>query len=290
VVGEVFGEPAGRRGEAGRDWPAVRLPPRQSSFVGRTAQLDQIAARLSRHAVVTLVGVGGVGKTALAVEAAWTEVSAGRAPAAWYVDLVPCRTDDQVVAALVEAVGVRGARAAAGVDAVVDVVSGRRSLLVVDNCEHVLDSARRVCDQLAGRATELRLLVTSRIPLDIEPECVWRTPPMPVPGEVGAPVATEAVTLFFARADMAGVTLAEGTDELALAGIICRTAGGLPLAIELVANRLRVASLTELAEGLGPSGWPARTAGSGRHDSLDACLTWSQALSPDAAVEALRVE
>ena len=86
---EVFGEFAGRGG-AGRD-PAVRLPPRRSSFVGRTAELGEIAARLGRYAVVTLTGVGGVGKTALAVEAAWIEVSAGRAELACYVNLVPCR-------------------------------------------------------------------------------------------------------------------------------------------------------------------------------------------------------
>ncbi len=263
----------------------MRLPPRRSSFVGRTTDLEEIAARLERYAVVTLTGVGGVGKTALAVEAAWTEVSAGRAELAFYVDLVPCRSDEQVIAALVEGVGIRGAGAAPGLDAVTDAVSGRRSLLVVDNCEHVLESARRACDQLASRATNLRVLVTSRIPLDVEPECVWRVQPMAVPGEAGHPVATDAVTLFFARAAMAGMTLQPGSGELALAGSICRKAGGLPLALELVANRLRVASLTELAEGLATSRWPARNTGSGRHDSLDACLTWSHALLPaDAGV------
>jgi predicted ATPase/DNA-binding CsgD family transcriptional regulator len=284
-VGEVSGEFAGRGGHAGRDRAAVRLPPRRSSFVGRAADLGEIAARLGCYAVVTLTGVGGVGKTALAVEAAWIEVSAGRAELACYIDLVPCRTDEQVIAALVEGVGIRGAGAAAGLDAVAEAVSGCRSLLVLDNCEHVLESARRACDQLAGRAAELRVLVTSRIPLDVEPECVWRVQPMAVPAEAGHLVATEAVTLFFARAAMAGVTLRAGSGELALAGSICRKAGGLPLALELVATRLRVASLSELAEGLGPSGWPARSTGSGRHDSLDACLTWSHALlSADAAV------
>jgi predicted ATPase len=164
-------------------------------------------------------------------------------------------------------------------------VSGRRTLLVIDNCEHVLEPARRACGQLAGRAADLRVLTTSRIPLDIEPECVWRVQPMAVPGEAGPAVGTEAVTLFLARAAMSGVTVRAGPGELVLAGSICRQAGGLPLALELVANRLRVASLTELAEGLGPSGWPARTTDSGRHDSLEACLNWSHALLPaDAAV------
>jgi predicted ATPase len=198
---------------------------------------------------------------------------------------VPCRTDEQVIAALVEGVGIRGAGAAAGLDAVTEVVSGRRSLVVLDNCEHVLESARRACDQLAMQAVDLRVLVTSRIPLDVEPECVWRVQPMAVPGEAGHPVMTDAVALFFARAAMAGTTLQPGPGELALAGGICRKAGGLPLALELVANRLRVASLTELAEGLATSRWPARSTGSGRHDSLDTCLTWSHALLPaDAGV------
>jgi predicted ATPase/DNA-binding CsgD family transcriptional regulator len=263
----------------------VRLPPRRASFVGRTADLDGIAARLARYPVLTLTGVGGVGKTALAVEAAWSEVSAGRADLACYVDLVPCRGEEQVVAALVEAAGIRGVEAAAGLDAVAEAVSGRRSLLVIDNCEHVLEAARRACEQLAGRAANLRILATSRIPLDIGLECVWRVQPMPVPGEDGPAAATEAVTLFLARAAMAGVTVPAGPDELVLAGSICRRAGGLPLALELVAHRLRVASLAELAEGLGTSGWPARAAGAGRHDSMEACLSWSHALlSPGAAV------
>ena len=284
LVGEVLGQFAVRGSDASPDRPTVRLPPRRSSFVGRTADLGEIAARLARHAVVTLTGVGGVGKTALAVEAAWIEVAAGRAELACFADLVPCRTDEQVVAALVEAVGIRGAEAASGLDAVAGAVSGCRTLLVIDNCEHVLEPARRACEQLAGRSVDLRVLVTSRIPLDIEPECLWRVQPMAVPGEAGHPVATESVTLFLARAAMAGVTVPDGPGELVLAGSICRQAGGLPLAVELVANRLRVASLTELAEGLGSSSWPARSAGSGRHDSLDRCLSWSHALlSADAA-------
>src|SRR5260370_22431769 len=101
--------------------------------------------------------------------------------------------DDQVSAGLVGGVGIRGAQAAAGVDAVADAVSGCRSLLVIDNCEHVLESVRRACEQLAGRAAGLRLLGTSRIPLVIEPACVWRVPPMAGPGVARRPVVTEAV-------------------------------------------------------------------------------------------------
>jgi predicted ATPase/DNA-binding CsgD family transcriptional regulator len=286
-VAEVPGQLAGRDGDAGRD-RAVRLPPRRFSFVGRTADLAEVTARLGRYPVVTLTGVGGVGKTALAIEAAWAEVSAGRAERACYVDLVPCRTEEQVVAALVEGVGIRGAGAAAGLDAVAEAVSDGRSLLVLDNCEHVVEPARGACDQLAGRAADLRILVTSRIPLDIEPECVWRVQPMALPGEAGHPVATEAVRLFYARAAMAGVTVPAEPGELALAGSICRQAGGLPLALELVANRLRAASLAELAAELGSSEWPARGTGSGRHDSLDACLAWSHALLPADAAAVFR--
>ena len=286
-MAEVPGQFAGRDGDAGRD-RAVRLPPKRFSFMGRTADLAEVAARLGRHPVVTLTGVGGVGKTALAIETAWAEVSAGRAERACYVDLVPCRTEEQVIAALVEGAGIRGTGAAAGLDAVTEAVSDCRWLLVMDNCEHVLGSARGACDRLAGRAADLRILVTSRIPLDIEPECVWRVEPMAVPGEAGQTVATEAVRLFYARAAMAGVTLPAGPGELALAGGICRKAGGLPLALELVANRLRAASLAELATELGSSEWPARGTGSGRHDSLDACLAWSHALLPADAAAVFR--
>jgi predicted ATPase/DNA-binding CsgD family transcriptional regulator len=281
-VAQVGGQFDGSDGDVGDR--AVRLPPRRFSFVGRTADLAEVAARLGRYPVVTLTGVGGVGKTALAIQTAWTEVSAGRSERAHYVDLVPCHTDEQVIAALVEAAGIRGTEAAAGLDAVAEAMSGCRSLLVLDNCEHVLKPARSACDQLAGRVADLRILVTSRIPLDIEPECVWRVQPMAVPGEAGHPVATEAVRLFYARASMAGVTLPAGPEELVLAGSICRQAGGLPLALELVANRLRATSLAELAAELSSSDWPARATGSGRHDSLAACLDWSHALlSADAA-------
>jgi predicted ATPase len=78
-------------------------------------------------------------------------------------------------------------------------VSDCRSLLILDNCEHVLESARGACDQLAGRAADLRILVTSRIPLDIEPECVWRVQPMAVPGDADHPAVTEAVRLFYGQ-------------------------------------------------------------------------------------------
>ena len=179
LVGELSGDFAGQvlPGDPG----CGRLPPRRLSFVGRAADLGEIAARLARYPVVTLTGVGGR-KTALAVEAAWTKASAGRADLACYVDLVPCRGDQQVVAALVEAVGIRGAQAAAGLDAVAEAVSGRRSLLVIDNCEHVLEPARRACEQLAGRAAVLRSLATSRIPFDIGPNACggysrWLFPP-----------------------------------------------------------------------------------------------------------------
>jgi len=286
-MAEVPGHFTGRDGDADRD-RAVPLPPKRSSFVGRTADLAEVAARLGRYPVVTLTGVGGVGKTALAIETAWAQVSAGQAERVCYVDLVPCRTEEQVVAALVEGVGIRGPEAANGLDAVAEAVSECRWLLVLDNCEHVLEPARCACDLLAGRAADLRILVTSRIPLDIEPECVWRVQPMAVPGEADHLVATDAVQLFYARAVMAGVTLRAEPGDLVLAGSICRKAGGLPLALELVAHRLRAASLAELATELGSSEWPAKGAGSGRHDSLDACLTWSHALLSAAAAATFR--
>src|SRR5580692_9136295 len=107
LVGEFSGDLAGH---GDTDRVGVRLPPRRLSFVGRTADLGEVGARLARYPVVTLTGVGGVGKTALAVEAAWIEVSAGRAERACYVDLVPCRGDEQVVAALLRRWGSGGPR------------------------------------------------------------------------------------------------------------------------------------------------------------------------------------
>jgi predicted ATPase len=147
-------------------------------------------------------------------------------PIGLFADLAPCRNDEQVLAAIVECAGIRGTQAAAGLDAVVDMVSGRGALLVVDNCEHVLAAARRNCDLLAGRAPGLRLLVTSRTPLDVGAECVWRVPPMAVTADdAGSRAAGDAVALFFTRAAMAGVTLKAGPVEAALAGRICRRAG-----------------------------------------------------------------
>ena len=208
---------------------------------------------------------------------------------ACYVDLVPCRGDEQVVAALVEAVGIRGAEAAAGLDAVAEAVSGRRSLLVVDNCEHVLEAARRACEQLAGRVADLRILATSRIPLDIGLECVWRVQPMAVPGEGGPAVATDAVTLFLARAAMAGVTVRGGPGELVLAGSICRRAGGLPLALELAAGRsCGLPRWPSSPRGWGPRGGRPGPRGAGRHDSMEACLSWSHALLPAGAAVVFR--
>nr|WP_281371769.1 BTAD domain-containing putative transcriptional regulator [Petropleomorpha daqingensis] len=247
------------------------LPAPLTTFIGRTRELDTLAATLADRRLVTLVGPGGSGKTRLALEAARRAAPEGFTPA--LVELAgvgdPALVDTEIATAL-------GVTLAAGdaLGLLVPALQGRPTLLVLDNCEHVVDAAAAVTATLLARCPELRVLATSRQPLGLPGEAVLPCGPMPA-GDVNS----DAVRLFLDRARLAAPHLAEPTDEeLALIAGVCAELDGLPLAVELAAACLTTLPLPEVAArvddrfGLLAGGW--RTAHPHQR-TLAATVQWS---------------
>jgi len=285
-----FLEAAGKAGPglpAGRELapfipPGSRLPSTPLPILGREEPLEAIAGALSGGRVLTLVGVGGIGKTRLAVEAA-SRLEGRFREGARFVDLVPCVQDGDVASAVASALGLR-----AGMDALVPYLRGRPLLLVLDNCEHVLGGAASVASLVASSCPEVAILATSREPLAVDGELVFDVAPLALPppgaseGDRRAILLAPAPRLFLdrARASSPGF-VASDADAVDIAAI-CGQLDGLPLAIELAASRVsslgprslrslleaRVTAPLELLDGCSRS---FRIA----HRSLDAVFEWS---------------
>ncbi|SEO47659.1 BTAD domain-containing putative transcriptional regulator [Trujillonella endophytica] len=220
--------------------PVAPLPVPLTSFVGRAAELDAVTAALAGGRLVTLVGPGGSGKTRLALEAARRRPA--DAPPAALAELAGVE-DPELVAA--EVATVLGVSLTAGdpVGAVATAVQGRRLLLVLDNCEHVVEAAAELCAALLARCADLQVLATSREPLGVPGEAVLACGPMPT----GAP-GSDAEQLFLDRARLAAPHLAgPSDDELEQVRELCAALDGLPLAVELAAACLTTMPLAEVA-------------------------------------------
>jgi len=259
----------------------TNLQPALTSFVGRVRQLADVRRELSRARLVTLTGPGGVGKTRLAEEAL-RELPAGYRDGVWVVDLVPVTTSERLPDAVTEAMGLEPAAGADPVRTLVARLSSRRLLLLLDNCEHLVDACAALVRRLLRECPGLRVLTTSREPLHVPGEVTLRVPSLAVPG-AGEPAAAaltqEAVRLLVERAGdvRPGFRLDEVTVGPVVA--ICRRLDGVPLAIELAAARLAHLEPAEIAERLDNA---LTVLGSGdrmtRHATLQATVEWSHGL------------
>ena len=299
--------PAGPAGPAGPDsgtgytvagWaydsrdeaPPNNLPAPLTSFIGRDDDLARIDALLAAGRLVTVIGPGGAGKTRLALEAARRHRHEYR-DGTWLVDLASVTEPAKVGAALLAAIGLRGAALFEGsgrmrveggeLDVLTDQLNGRESLLVVDNCEHLIDSVAHLTAALLPRCAGLRVLATSREPLAVDGEALVPLGPLTLPDpQAGVEQArrTASVRLFTERA--AAVRPGFDVDEDTLGEVlrVVRGLDGMPLALELAAARLRTLSLAALATGLSDrfrllvTG--NRTAFP-RHRTLRAVIAWS---------------
>src|SRR5215472_4670907 len=222
------------------------LPAELTSFVGRRGELAEVSRLLAGSRMVTLTGIGGVGKTRLALRAAARLRRAFR-DGVWLVQLDQLRDEALVAQAVAGALGLHDRAGNAPAAMLAEHLAGRQLLLVLDNCEHLVDAATKLADMLLRAAAGLRVLATSREALTIDGETVLPVPPLPVP-EAGQPLTAAelgvfpAVWLFAERAAQAvpGFAVTEA-NAAAVAGI-CRRLEGLPLAIELAAARLPVLS------------------------------------------------
>ena len=273
---------------------SVRLPAQLTSFVGREKETAQITDLLSGERLVTLTGAGGVGKTRLAVECA-ARMAETRPHGAWLTELGPLADPAEVPGAILGTLGLGGgARLAGGTpgagaerdldptERLVGALAGRELLLVLDNCEHLVDAAAVLAATVLAGCPRVRILATSREPLGITGEVVYPVPPLDSPPDRGAPGPADilgypAARLFADRAAAAaGFAVDEGTaPDVAR---ICRALDGIPLAIELAAARLRTLSPGQVAERLGDR-FTLLTGGSrtaaARHKTLRAVVDWS---------------
>ncbi|MDF5753679.1 BTAD domain-containing putative transcriptional regulator [Spongiactinospora sp. TRM90649] len=258
----------------------LRVP--LTSFVGRTAEIERISAQFKESRLVTLVGPGGAGKTRLA-----TTIAADRPRGAWLAELASVTDPADVPAAVLGALGNPGFLRGGGRENSVapdamrrltEALSGSDTLLVLDNCEHVVEAVASLAEELLGRCGRLHVLATSREPLGIGGEALCPVPPLPLPDQVGHWRDSAAVRLFADRvaAVRPGFTVDDGNAEVVVE--ICRRLDGLPLAIELAAARLRSLTLEQVAERLGDRfgllGGGSRTA-LPRHQTLRAVVAWS---------------
>ena len=256
------------------------LPAQTSAFIGRDAELAVVSDLLGGSRLVTLTGAGGAGKTRLALQVA--AGPAGRAGRdVWLADLAPLADPGLVAVTVADALGVREEPGRPVLDTVLDVVGGRRLLVLLDNCEHVIGACAKLADALLRGCPGVTLLATSREPLGIDGEQLYRIPSMSVPADgddAAAILASEAVRLLADRAAAQGAPLADDAETTRLAGRICRRLDGIPLALELAAARLRVMSAAELEARLDQR-FALLTGGSRaarpRQQTLRAVVDWS---------------
>ncbi len=227
------------------------LPAPVSSFIGRERELTDLRAMLTYHRLVTLTGVGGIGKTRLALRLA-TEVLDAHADGAWFVDLAPVSDPRLVANAVVTALGVREEPGRLLIEVLQRFVADRALLLVLDNCEHLLLECAQLATSLLRAGRRLAILATSREPLHVSGEAAFPLPPLPAPDTRSglSPDALQefaSVQLFLERAIDVRPDFALTQENAATVGRICRDLDGIPLALELAAARVRAMSPEAIA-------------------------------------------
>jgi predicted ATPase/DNA-binding CsgD family transcriptional regulator len=270
------GAPAGR---------AATWPSPLTSFVGRAAERSALASALDMHRLVTAVGPGGVGKTRL-VQVVAADVTDRYADGAWYVDLVPVTGGAMVAPAVAAALGLGEQHGRSAQDTVLGWLADRDVLLVLDNCEHLMDGVVVLVERLLAGCPQLVVLATSRARLLVPHEWVFAVPGLSVSGDDAG--LGDAVELFIMRAMASGGPPAAA--DRGRVAAICRGLDGVALAIELAAARLPALGLDGLEAGLADR-LQLLTGGrriDDRHRSLRSALDWSFALLDDPCQAVLR--
>jgi predicted ATPase/class 3 adenylate cyclase len=261
----------------------TNLPRVRTELIGRNDDVRALAALVARERLVTLTGVGGVGKTRLALAVA-AAVAADFADGCWLVELAPVASGDEVVTVVAGAMRAP----ATDLDALAAYLADRRVLFVLDNCEHVLDAAAELVDVILTGGVDVHVVVTSREPLGLDGEQVRRVRSLSLPdSEATAERArsSAAVRLFSERAAAVSDGFTIDADNVGAVVEICRHLDGIPLAIELAAARVRAMPPTEIARRLDErfrllAGGPRRS--QERHRTLLATVSWSHDQCSDA--------
>ena len=268
------------------DNPALpnNLPAQLSAFIGRDREVAEVRALVESSRLVTLTGAGGCGKTRLGLQVA-AELLDGSGDGVWLVELAAVTDEDAVPAAISQALRLAARPGLPALEALLDALALQDVLIVVDNCEHLIGGCAKTAEAIVRRCPGVHLLATSREPLGIGGETLYRVPSLslPGPGDTGPPASgsSDAVALFAERARAGGVALDVDGQAGPVVVSVCRRLDGMPLAIELAAARLRSMSLAELHDRLdqrfGLLTGGSRTALE-RQQTLAATVGWSYSL------------
>src|ERR1700688_4177177 len=273
--------------------PANNFSPLITRLIGRAAACQFVRDLVSAYRVVTLTGPGGIGKTALAIKAVRYLLSDFE-DGGWLVELASLSDPGLVASTVAATLGLQlPGEISAG--AVARAVGGRHLVLVLDNCEHVIDAAANLAETFPRLCPRTTIVATSREVLRIDGEAVYRVPPLEVPALGQAAPDTimqySAVELFVDRTKALNASFTPHAEDLASIAAICRHLDGMPLAIEFAAARAAVLSVQGVAAGLRDR-FALLTAGRRtalpRHQTLRATLDWSHELLPDAERRVLR--
>ena len=270
--------------------PSARnnLPDHLTSFVGRSREVETVHALLKTTRLLSLTGIGGVGKTRLALAVA--EAALPHYPdGAWWVDLAPLSDPSLLEETVAAAMGLREQSTRPISQVLAEAVRFRSMLLVLDNCEHLVAGCAALVRDLLKEGANLRILTTSTEPLSVPGEMVWQVPPLELPAsgitgealDAGVIQATASVLLFMERATAALPTFRLTPANLPAVVRLCQALDGIPLALELAAGRLKMLSVDQLVERLDDrfrvlAGGKRTTLS--RHRTLGAVLDWSYAL------------
>src|SRR5216683_2464097 len=266
------------------------LPAEPNRFIGRERDIDELRRCLAATRAVTLCGTGGIGKTRLALRVI-ASLADQFPDGVWLIELGDLRQPELVVSRVASTIGVDEEAGRPLLETLAEALRPRMLLLMLDNCEHLIDACARLCQRLLADCPWLRVVATSREPLRVPAETVWRVPPLsipltgppggdtpPVPGEL---VSYEAIRLFLDRAAAARPGFGLTAENAAAVVRLCRALDGVPLAIELAAARIRVMSVEEIAARLGDRfrllGTGDRTAPP-RQQTMRAAIDWSHSL------------
>jgi predicted ATPase len=271
------------------------LPLQVTSFVSRDKDVAELKRLLDATRVLTLTGAGGSGKTRLSLHLA-AEVLENYPDGVWCAELAPLEQPDLMPHAVAAILGVRAESGAAIITTLVNAIGPKKLLLVLDNCEHLIDACARLVEALTRSCPNVRVLATSREPLRIPAETTWRVPLLEVPDPEHLPpldvlASYESVRLFLDRALAAQPRFALTRQNARAVAQICSTLDGIPLAIELAAARVKVLSVEQIATRLDDR-FRLLTVGSRtalpRQQTLRALVDWSHELLSDAERMLLR--
>ncbi len=287
---------AGKYGLLDTPYPAQKhnLPRQITRFIGRGAEVRQVKIYLEKASLVTLTGSGGVGKSRLSIQVAG-EVVENYPDGIWFVELAPILDPELLPQAIIRALGLAEESQRTINDVLMAYLRPKRVLLVLDNCEHLLDACAQLAENLLSKCPRLSLLVTSREALGLPGEVVYRLPSLQVPEQPLINLeefqTIEAVQLFLERARdvFLSFEVTEG-NQLAIAEI-CRRLDGIPLALELAAARMNVLTPHELTSRLDHAFsvlHGRRPASLPRHQTLQAAIEWSYQLLSQAERRLLR--